>query len=252
MEKNTDKICTLCKWLVVGSGLTLFCLCCRLWVLFFVGLGVSAGFFVWLKILLKRMEKEETEGKTKVRTECADIEFQERENSVAEQVTNKVREEYPESKWVWAQSDTLQRINAGEEVFILLNRAGGYRRAKVHIVGETVAAVEFLMPKSGVSESIAAKAEIETASDSQTAPAKENYELLAFEWADAHILELNERCNEAIGQGYTELLLAADELPLAASWPNICEELRRADLRDVECVPEGIIIKLMQETAKED
>ena len=108
-----------------------------------------------------------------------------------------------------------------------------------------------MSPKSGVSEPITA-AGTETDTDYEPTSIRDNYELLAFEWADAHILELNERCNEAIGQGHTELLLTADELPLTASWPSICEELRRADLRDVECVSEGIIIKLSQETAKEE
>ena len=249
MEKNTDKICTLCKWLVIVSFFSLLFLCCRLWVLFFIGLGTSVGLFVWLKILLKRAEKAEAEDKNEVHTERAVFAIQERGNSVAEQITNKIREVYPESKWVWAQSDTQRRINAGEEVFILLNRAGGYRRAKVCIVGEIVDSVEFLTPKSDILESIAAT---EADYGLQTASVMENYELLAFEWADAHILELNERCNEAIGQGHTELLLTADEPPLTASWPSICEELRRADLRDVECVSEGIIIKLSQETAKEE
>ena len=249
MEKITDKICALCKWLVIDSFFSLLFLCCRLWILFFVGLGVSTGLLVWLKILLNRAEKAEAEMKNIVRTEGADTECQEQGNSVADQITNKIWEVYPESKWVWAQSDTRQRINAGEEVFILLNRAGGYRRAKVCIVGETVDSVEFLMPKSDISEAIEA---IETDTGSQAAPIIENYELLAFEWVDAHILELNERCNEAIGQGHTEMLLTADELPLAASWPNICEELRRAEFSDVECVSEGIKINLSQETAKEE
>ena len=33
----------------------------------------------------------------------------------------------------------------------------------------------------------------------------ENYEYLAFEWVDAHVMELNERCNESIAQGLSML-----------------------------------------------
>lgn len=82
MEKNTDKICTLCKWLVIVSFFSLLFLCCRLWVLFFIGLGTSVGLFVWLKILLKRAEKAEAEDKNEVHTERAVFAIQERGNSV--------------------------------------------------------------------------------------------------------------------------------------------------------------------------
>ena len=78
----------------------------------------------------------------------------------------------------------------------------------------------------------------------------ENYELIAFEWVEAHIMELNERCNDAIGRGDTRLRLEADELPAEESWPDICEELKRADLTDVSYCPDGIIINLTQGTAE--
>lgn len=73
-----------------------------------------------------------------------------------------------------------------------------------------------------------------------------NYELLAFEWAEAHVIELNDRCNEAIGQGKTELILMSEELPTSESWGNICTELKRAGLEDVEVTPVGIKINLQQ------
>ena len=75
---------------------------------------------------------------------------------------------------------------------------------------------------------------------------KESYQLIAFEWAEAHIFELNTRCNEAIGQNLTELLIYADELPAKESWEDICDELSRAGLEEVQCVPEGIKINLTQ------
>ena len=75
---------------------------------------------------------------------------------------------------------------------------------------------------------------------------KESYQLIAFEWAEAHIFELNTRCNEAIGQNLTELLIYADELPAKESWEDICDELSRAGLEEVQCVPEVIKINLTQ------
>ena len=73
---------------------------------------------------------------------------------------------------------------------------------------------------------------------------KENYELIAFEWAESHIFEMNARCNDAIGQGLTEIILTADDLPARESWENVCLELQRAGLEDVECIAEGIKINL--------
>lgn len=39
------------------------------------------------------------------------------------------------------------------------------------------------------------------------------------------MFELNTRCNEAIGQNLSELLIYADELPVSESWEAICKEL---------------------------
>lgn len=74
----------------------------------------------------------------------------------------------------------------------------------------------------------------------------ENFDLVAFEWADAHIIELNKRCNEAIAEGMTEIILTSDELPVKESWPAICKELEKNGLEDVKCIPQGIKINLTQ------
>ena len=72
-----------------------------------------------------------------------------------------------------------------------------------------------------------------------------NYELMAFEWAEANVIGLNERCNNAVGEGKEEMLILADELPVLESWESICTELSRAGLENLEIVPEGIKIKFM-------
>ena len=75
-------------------------------------------------------------------------------------------------------------------------------------------------------------------------PAPENYELLAFEWVESHILELNARCNEAVGSRKTTVLLKAEELPQKESWPAICAELDKQDIHNTACREEGIWIQL--------
>lgn len=153
---------------------------------------------------------------------------------------------YPDARWIWAEPDARRRIENGEDVFILLNRAGGYRKAKVRIenlqVQEIIYSFDMQEPDDVPVEP---EAEEPNNQDPVEQPV-ENYELIAYEWVDSHIIELNEKCNEAIGQGKNVVILTAEELPDAKSWEAICDELIRAELTDVVCGPEGIIINLTQ------
>ena len=69
-----------------------------------------------------------------------------------------------------------------------------------------------------------------------------NYELIAYEWVESHILELNARCNEELGKGEAAFLIPGTELPVRESWPEICKELVRNGLESAECAEEGIQI----------
>ena len=74
----------------------------------------------------------------------------------------------------------------------------------------------------------------------------ENFGLIAFQWVEAHVMELNDRCNEAIAEGLSEYLIPADELPVTESWEEICNELIRNDLHGARCCDDGIIIYFEQ------
>ena len=146
--------------------------------------------------------------------------------------------EYPNARWIWEAPNALELIELGEEVYILLNRAGGYRKAKVIIQNLQVIGLQYQEIQKKPDES-----EERTEAPATEQP-KENYELIAFEWAESHIFELNARCNDAIGQGLTEIILTADDLPTRESWENVCLELQRAGLEDAVCIAEGIKINL--------
>lgn len=168
---------------------------------------------------------------------------------ILRRITELVLSEYPDARWVWESPNAFRQIMAGEEVFILLNRAGGYRRAGVTLKNLQVvglcypsAHIANTLPETEPEETEQAKPEEEKDAE----PEVENYELLAFEWVDAHTLELNAKCNEAVGQGLAELVLPAEELPIRESWPDVCRELMRTGLSDVRFVPEGIKIDLTQ------
>lgn len=163
---------------------------------------------------------------------------------ILRRITELVNEEYPGANWVWVESNTKKRIERGEPVSIVLNKAGGYRKAKVIIEKLHVKELVFTQEiPTGIKMTI--ESEVHDV-PGEMVDEQENYELLAFEWVEAHILELNERCNEAIGSGNKELILSPDELPVRDSWEAICEELKRADLTDVVCDDNGIKINLMQ------
>ena len=166
---------------------------------------------------------------------------------ILRRITELVSEEYPDARWVWAEPNAKKRIEQGEVVTIILNRAGGYRKAQVRIVNLQVKGLIYSfdpLPDSGEHPD-PPQPDPDGDIEEDEEPA-ENYEYLAFEWVEAHIMELNERCNEAIGQGRNELLLKPDELPVQESWPAICEELKRSDLTDVTSDENGIRINLTQ------
>ena len=158
---------------------------------------------------------------------------------ILRRITELVAASYPEVRWVWEAPNARQLIELGEDVFILLNRAGGFLRAHVVIQNLQVVTIEYnCAPATPI--------EPEDEDTGTNEPVAENFDLVAFEWADAHIIELNKRCNEAIAEGMTEIILTSDELPVKESWPAICKELEKNGLEDVKCIPQGIKINLTQ------
>ena len=234
---------------VLLGMLALLTFICRLWlILLLIILGIFAAVIRLLFLSSRKIEvivplpllpepvKEATEKDVQVLAYSV----------ILRRVTELVLSEYPEARWVWEAPNAEKVIQESQEVFILLNRAGGYRRAKVVIRNLQVVGIEY---NPQVEENAVLEPE-DNAPEPEEEPEVQNYELLAFEWADAHIFELNARCNEAIGENLSELILLAEELPVRESWADICRELIRAGLTDVQCVSEGIKINLTQSNAE--
>lgn len=243
--------------LIILGMLALLTFICRLWpILLLIILGI---FIAAIRLLFLSSKKVEVltvspipDEQKKVPTEY-DVRIL-AYSVILRRITELVTGRYPEARWVWENPNAMQHIELGEDVYILLNRAGGYRRAKVTIQNLQVVGFEFQkIPLPGpiletpeqekTKEDNQEEAEEVTKEDVRQ---PENYELLAFEWVEANIIDLNERCNEAIGKGQTELILTKEQLPVPESWQDICKELRRSELSDVECSADGIIIKLIQ------
>ena len=249
MNKKDQKRHMAYEALVLLGMLVLLTFICRLWpILLLIILGIFAAVIRLLFLSSRKIEviapfpllpepvKEATEKDVQVLAYSV----------ILRRVTELVLSEYPEARWVWEAPNAEKLIRENQEVFILLNRAGVYRRAKVVIRNLQVVGIDY----NPQTEEEATLEPENNVPDSDEEPEVQNYELLAFEWADAHIFELNARCNEAIGENLSELILLAEELPVRESWADICRELIRAGLEDVQCVPEGIKINLTQSNAE--
>ena len=249
MNKKDQKRHMAYEALVLLGMLALLTFICRLWlILLLIILGIFAAVIRLLFLSSRKIEvivplpllpepvKEATEKDVQVLAYSV----------ILRRVTELVLSEYPEARWVWEAPNAEKVIQESQEVFFFLYRAGGYRRAKVVIRNLQVVGIEY---NPQVEENAVLEPE-DNAPEPEEEPEVQNYELLAFEWADAHIFELNARCNEAIGENLSELILLAEELPVRESWADICRELIRAGLTDVQCVSEGIKINLTQSNAE--
>lgn len=224
--------------LLILVMLTLLMYLCRLWpIIFLLIIGIFITALRLLFLSPKRVEVVEPlplpalpEPKEPTEKDVKDLAY----SVILRRITELVTTEYPEARWVWEAANARQLIELGEDVFILLNRAGGFRRAHVVIQNLQVVTIEYNhAPANAVDPD-----EDDTDTDE---PQEENFDLVAFEWAEAHIMELNKRCNEAIGEGMTEIILTSEELPVKESWPAICKQLMENGLDDVKCIPQGIV-----------
>lgn len=231
--------------IVILGLLALLTFICRLWpILLLIILGIFAATIRLLFLSSKKVEAiEPLPLLPEVVINPTEEDVQALAYSVIlRRITMIILSEYPEARWIWETPNAQKSIEIGDDVYILLNRAGGYRRAKVVINNLQVVGIEYCF-ETEIENSEGVKT-VSQAEDNEDVI--QNYELLAFEWVQANIFDLNSRCNEAIGESLTELVLLADELPVKESWPDICKEVNRAGLTNVKCVPEGIKINLTQ------
>ena len=232
---------------VLLGWILLLSLVSRVWIVFFISLAIT----LFLVIRSKFKKREENSLQIPV-IENTNTEHKENWFTVIlKQVNEQVKSVYPDVKWVWKNPNAQKSIEAGEEVLICLNKAGGYKVAKLIICDLTVQGLDFTVnTKQNISEET--RVEDEVISSISRGEDSVNYDLLAYEWVQDNILLLNERINDLIGQGETEFLIQSEELPIKESWRNICSELMREGIKDVECVPEGIKFNLKKELSKNE
>lgn len=237
--------------LIILGLLALLLFITRLWpILLLVILGIFIAALRLLFLAVKRVETLEPAPQLPRQSEPSEADVQNMAWSLAQKrITELVLADFSEARWVWETPHAMEAMIDGRELFILLNRAGGYRRARVVVKDLHVCALIYEAAQEMPSEKTQSEEDAdtpETQEDETSQNTKPNYEYLAFEWVEAHTVELNERCNEAIANGLSTLLLEATELPVSESWPEICRELARDGMESCECVQDGIIINLTQ------
>ena len=236
--------------LIILGVLAFFTFMFRLWPLLVLVIFCIIGGAIRLLFLKAKGETvKQTENKTD-EPERAPTERDVRDlaySVILTRISELVSSEYPTAKWVWEKPNARKLIESGEEVFILLNGAGGYRKAKVRIQNLQVAGIDYvtaeLPPKPQV-ENEAEEDDDEAEEVSEPIPV--NYGLVAFEWVEAHIMELNVKINDAIAQGQEEYLIPEEELPTKESYAAIIEELGRQDIENAAEDPHGIKIEFKQ------
>lgn len=244
MKKPDKRSSVIRETMLLIGILAAITLICRLWpLLLLMLLSLFAALIVLLFRATAQPEIIELKPASKasekpVRIPTQNDVYELAYSVILRRITQLVHQRYSQARWIWESSNIRQLIENGEDVFILLNRAGGYRRAKVVITNLQVK--DIIFAKADASETDE-ETYISTEEDNDV---PENYELLAFEWVESHIIDINNRCNEAIGEGKNSILIPSDELPVKESWLDVCRQLEKVEIENPECVPEGILINL--------
>ena len=162
-------------------------------------------------------------------------------------ITEAVRCYYPAARWTWATGNAQEQFAAGNPLAIMLNGAGGYRKAivftrELQFCGLVYQTVPSPAPTGQDPSETEPASEPEPGNEAET-----DYGLLAFEWAEANLQQLNVRANEAAAKGEDGFRIPAGELPHGDSWPAICEELVRSGFKAAEVLADGIQIQIKTE-----
>lgn len=250
--------------LVILGMLALLLFMCRLWpILLLVILGIFAA--ALRLVFLSSPKVQPIQPEQPASTAQQAVTNREAENAEDAQsfgelqtrITRWVRQEYPNARWVWKYPNAKARFQRGEDMAILLNRAGGYREAVIRLQGKRLFEIQYLCapaekpqleepapPQEG-------QPPMEEAASQPEPSQPEDYSLAAFEWVESHLEELNTFCNECIAQKQDFLLLTGGDLPEPAAWPALCQELLRNGL-SCHMEEEGIRIQITREDRRKE
>ena len=224
--------------LMILLSLALLCLITRLWPLLLVMiLGI---FLTALRLLFLSVKKEENVMLTVVMPKATQMDTETDIVRAAfsilqDRITGHIVSLYPAVRWVWETPNPVENFASGLPLSILLNHAGGYRRAFVQAVN-----LQFCSLIYETAE-ICTPAEPPDDTDCENTA---DHTLTAFQWTDANLLILNGKSNEAIACGNNSFVIPKCDLPHPGSWPDICCELTRNGFAGAVIQDNGITVTL--------
>ena len=156
-------------------------------------------------------------------------------------ISEQVNAQYPNARWVWSVPDAFNRFAAGQDLVILLNGAGGYRKATVQVKNLQFAGLFYhTIPIPGSQNEQPKNVPTNPLVGSESV----DYGLLCFEWVEANMQHLNTLSNETVAAGQIEFRIPAEELPHGDSWPMLCAELVRNGFAAAKPLADGIHVKI--------
>ena len=235
--------------LMILLMLVLFCLITRLWPLIFL---VIPGILIAALRLLFVSAKKEPDAPTPDISPSAPPRPDSEQDVIRiafgilqRRITEQVLSRYPSARWIWEIPDAIERFADEQPLTILLNSAGGFRRVGIQVHGlqfrglvyETTGTERHDEPPFDVDGDPGYEGEPE-------AEEKVDYALIAFQWVETNLLALNNRCNDAIADGRTTLLIPASDLPHQDAWSDICDALMRNGFLEAITQTDGISVTL--------
>ncbi len=146
MNKKEQKYQTVQEALILLTVITLLSFVCRLWALILLCILALIAATVRLLFLKAKSDNDRVEEQSRESTDKAIMHqdlYTMAYSLILDQITSLVDNEFEGAKWVWETQNPKKNIEHGEDVFIILNGAGGYRRAKVRIVALRAIGLEF-------------------------------------------------------------------------------------------------------------
>jgi hypothetical protein len=156
---------------------------------------------------------------------------------IQRRITEQLTDFHPDARWVWAKPNPMANIAEGNPVFVLLNRAGGFKKAEV-----IICRLQFKTLRFETAEDALPLPETAPEAEDEAEPPETNYGLLAFEWVEENSLTLNRLCNDAIANGAPDFLIPSADLSVRESWQAICDELVHNGFAEAAITPDGIRI----------
>lgn len=265
MNNNDFKKNLAYEVLVFLCLMMLFLFCTRIWVLFLI--AILGALIAALRLLHRDYPKIivvkplDTPPPSPAATETNL--YQQAYAIIQQRISKEVALRFPEAKWQWLTPNAMLHIEREEPVFIILSNAGGYRKVEVIIHNLVFQGLVFekegnpgpftkecksndKKPQAEVIEIKETLEEMPPEAEEMKEPETVNYEYLAFEWVDAHMLTLNNCSNEAIAEGKSTFLIPTEELPEEGSWPDICQQLIKNGFSDAAVEEDGILVNLEQ------